>query len=251
MRQGQSGLVSGKRGTSSALTLALGFAALVSLTATVVLGLTLPKTIEQAEYSRLIAIHPGVAWAAYIAFGVTALASLLWLAPRTRSRTWDLLAGASAEVGVVFTALMLVTGSIWGRPTWGVYWVWDARLTLSALMLMLLLGYLALRRVPAEPDVRARRSAFTALLAVLVIPVNHYAVEWWRTVHQSRSLDFTPEETVDGEFVAAMMLGLLAFTLVYAWLLVHRVRIARLEDERDDVALAAAIEERRREAVEV
>src|SRR5688572_10077431 len=143
MRQGQSGPMSGKRGTSSALTLALGFAALVSLTATVILGLTLPKTIEQEEYSRLIAIHPGVAWAAYIAFGVTAVASVLWLIPRTRSKTWDLLAAASAEVGVVFTALMLVTGSIWGRPTWGVFWVWDARLTLSALILMLLLGYLA------------------------------------------------------------------------------------------------------------
>ena len=237
-----------RKGTSSALTLALGFAALVSLTATVVLGLTLPKTIEQAEYSRLIAIHPGVAWAAYIAFGVTALASLLWLVPRTRSRTWDLLAGASAEVGVVFTALMLVTGSIWGRPTWGVYWVWDARLTLSALMLMLLLGYLAIRRVPADADVRARRSAFAALLSVLVIPVNHFAVEWWRTLHQSRSLDLTPSDDLDGEFIAAMMLGFLAFTLVYAWLTVHRVRIARLEDEREGEALADAIDARRREA---
>lgn len=237
-----------RQGTSSALTLSLGLAALVALCATVIVGLTLPRTFEQEEYSRLIAIHPGVAWAAYIAFGVTAVASALWLVPRTRRRTWDLVAGASAEIGVVFTALMLVTGSIWGRPTWGVYWVWDARLTLSALMLMLLVGYLALRRVPADPDVRAQRSAFVALLSVLVVPVNSYAVEWWRTLHQSRSLDFTPSDDLDGEFIAAMMLGFLAFSLVYAWLLVHRVRIARLEEERDDEALAVAIDERRREA---
>jgi heme exporter protein C len=93
----------------NALTLALGIAALLSLAATVVLGLSLPTTIEQDEYSRLIAIHPGLAWASYVAFGVTALASLLWLWPRTRSARWDLLAGASAEAGVVFTALTLLT----------------------------------------------------------------------------------------------------------------------------------------------
>jgi heme exporter protein C len=229
--------------------MSLGIAALVSLGATVALGLTLPKTVEQAEYSRMIAIHPGIAWTSYVAASVTALASILWLIPRTRHSRWDLVAGSSAELATVFTALMLITGSIWGRPTWGVWWVWDARLTLSALMLALLLGYDALRRVPAEPDVRARRSAMAALLALVVIPVNHFAVTWWRTLHQGRSLDLTAEDKLDGAFIGAMALGFLAFTLVYAWLLVHRVRLARIEDERDARALDAAIEERRREAV--
>ena len=234
--------------TSSALTMTLGIAALVALGATVILGLTLPKTIEQAEYSRLIAIHPGIAWTAYVALAVTALASALWLLPRTRAARWDLLAGASAEIAAVFTALMLVTGSIWGRPTWGVYWVWDARLTLSALMLALVLGYLAVRQVPADPDVRAKRSAMAALLGVIVVPVNHFAVEWWRTLHQGRSLDLTPEDTLDGSFLGAMALGFLAMTLVYAWMLVHRVRSARLEEEREGAVLADAIAERRAEA---
>lgn len=226
----------------------LGIAAVAALSGTVVLGLTLPRTVEQAEYSRLIAIHPGIAWTAYVAAGVTALASLAWLVPRTRHPRWDLLAGASAELAAVFTALMLVTGSIWGRPTWGVWWVWDARLTLSALMLALLLGYLAIRRVPAEPEVRSRRSAMTALLAVLVVPVNHFAVTWWRTLHQDRSLDLTPEDSLDGSFLGAMALGFLAMTLVYAWLCVHRFRIARLEEDHEEAALAEAIEERHREA---
>jgi heme exporter protein C len=238
-----------KRTTSSGLTMSLGIAALVSLGATVALGLTLPKTVEQAQYSRMIAIHPGIAWTAYVACVVTALASLLWLWPRTRSASWDLVAGSSAEIAAVFTALMLVTGSIWGRPTWGVWWVWDARLTLSALMLALLLGYLALRAVPAEPDVRARRCALAALLALIVIPVNHFAVTWWRTLHQGRSLSLTPAGKVDGSFIGAMTLGFLAFTLTYAWLMVHRVRVARLEERAEDDALAAAIEERRAEAV--
>lgn len=243
-------MTSRRTGTGSALTLSLGLAAVLALGATVAMGLTLPATVEQGEYSRLIAIHPGLAWASYLSFGVTALASALWLWPRTRSPRWDLLAGSSAEIGVVFTALTLATGSIWGRPTWGVWWVWDARLTLSALMLALYLGYLALRRVPHPPEVRARRSAVAALLAVMVVPINHFAVEWWRTLHQGRSLtQLDPGRDLDGAFIGAMLLGFLAMSLVYCWLLVHRVRVARLEDAAEEATLAVALEERRREAV--
>lgn len=232
----------------SALTLALGIAAILALGATYALGLSLPETVEQGDYSRLIAIHPGLAWASYVAFGVTALASAAWLWPRTRRATWDHLAGASAEVGVVFSALTLITGSIWGRPTWGVWWVWDARLTLSALMLAIYLGYLALRRVPADMEVRAGRSAVVALLAVLMIPINHFAVEWWRTLHQGRSLaQLTPQNDLDGSFIGAMAMGFLAMTLVYAWLTVHRVAVARLEDVEADADLRDALVERRAE----
>ncbi len=236
--------------TSSSLTLSLGLAAGLSLGAAVVLGLTLPASVEQGEYSRLIAIHPGLAWASYLCFGVTALSSAAWLWPRTRAPRWDRLAGASAEIGVVFTALTLATGSIWGRPTWGVWWVWDARLTLSALMLALYLGYLALRRVPNPPEIRARRSAVAALLAVVVVPLNHFAVDWWRTLHQGRSFaQLDPGNDLDGAFIGAMLLGLLAMTLVYSWLLVHRYRVARLEDERDERSFEEALDARRRETV--
>jgi heme exporter protein C len=239
-----------KRGTGSALTMSLGAAALVSLAATYAVGLSLPKTVEQGDYSKLIAIHPGIAWASYVAFGVMAMASVLWLWPRTRSLTWDLLAGASAEVGVLFTSLTLISGSIWGRPTWGVWWVWDARLTLSALMLTMLLGYLAMRRVPSDADVRARRSAVAALLAVLVVPVNHFAVEWWRTLHQGRSLSqVTPNNSLDGQFIFAMVLGFLAMTLIYAWLTIHRLRVAQLEEDVLGDDLDVALAARRREAL--
>jgi heme exporter protein C len=233
----------------NALTFSLGLAAILALAATVALGLTLPKTVEQAEFSRLIAIHPGLAWASYVAFGVTAIASGLWLWPRTRHERWDLLAGASAEIGALFTALTLATGSIWGRASWGVWWVWDARLTLSALMLALLLGYLALRRVPADPETVARRSAMAGLMASLVVPLNHFAVEWWRTLHQSRSLlQESPGNEVDGKFIFAMTMGFVAMTLVYTWLTVHRVRVARLEQGAAGDDLEVAIAARRAEA---
>ncbi len=228
----------------------LGGFALVALVSTLALGLSLPPTREQGEVARLIAIHPPLAWSAYLSFGVTALASALWLWRRTRARRWDHVAVASAEVGVVLTALTLATGSIWGRPTWGVWWTWDARLTMTALMLFLYLGYLALRRVPADTEVRARRSAVTALLAVAVVPVNHFAVEWWRTLHQGRSLaQMTPRDSLDGDYVAVMLLGFLAMTLVYAWLVVQRMRVERREEALDTVGLEQAIADRRAEAV--
>lgn len=233
-------------GMGNRSTRVLGLAALGALGTTVALGLGLPATAEQGVSSRLIAIHPPLAWVAYLSFGVTALASALYLWPRTRSRLFDLAAGASAEVGVVFTVLTLATGSIWGRPTWGVWWTWDARLTSTALMLALYLGYLALRRVPADVAVRSKRAAVAALLAVAVVPLNHFAVEWWRTLHQGESLA-QGSARLDSSFVAAMLLGFVAMTLVYAWLLVHRFRLEQLEEHLEASALTAALEERRRE----
>ncbi len=233
-------------GTASRGTRIVGALALVGLVVTVVMGLTLPLTQEQQEYSRLIAIHPSIAWCSYLAFFVTALGSVLYLWKSTRAPLWDHVAVASAEVGVVFTALTLVTGSIWGRPTWGVWWVWDARLTTTALMFVLYLGYLAVRRVPAGPDVRATRAAVVGLLAAVVVPINHYTVEWWRTLLQGESL---APGTLDGRFKVAMLVGFLSMTLAYAWLLVHRMRVERLEERLEAEGLDLAIAERQAEAV--
>jgi len=227
----------------------LGAAAFLSLATTVVLGLRLPPTREQGPYARLIAIHPPLAWAAYTAFGVSAVASGLWLWKRTRQPRWDRLAAASAEVGVVFCALTLITGSIWGRPTWGVWWTWDARLTSTALLLALFLGYLALRRVAYDADTRARRSAVAALIAVADVPIVHFSVDWWRTLHQGRSLaQLTPQSDLDGSYVAVMLLGFCAMTLVYGWLVVHRYRVEALEERLEAEGLDVALEERWAEA---
>ena len=234
----------------SRLLTVIGALALVAFVAAQVSGFVLsPPDRGMGHLQKIMYVHVPAAWTAFAAFIVVFVASVLYL--WRRQEKWDLLAASAAEVGTFMTALTLTLGSIWGRPTWGVWWVWDARLTLSALLLALLLGYLALRRVPADAETRGRRSAIAALLAVVVVPVNHFAVEWWRTLHQGRSLDLTPADDLDGAFLGAMALGFLAMTLVYAWLTVHRVRVARLEEARDEHALAAAIDERRREAVGV
>ena len=174
------------------------------------------------------------------------VASLLYLWPRTRSLFWDRLAAAAVEVGVVFNVCTLISGSIWGKPTWGVWWAWDARLTSTAVLLVLFLGYLALRRVPAEPDVRAKRSAFVALFAAVDIPIVHFSVLWWKTLHQGATVlnpDLSP--TIHGSMAWTLLLGFVALTLVFVWMLLVRYRIGVLEDWLGAGELDVALPERR------
>jgi heme exporter protein C len=232
----------------------IGITAAVATAFTVWLGLWVtPPDETQGDLVRLVYIHPGVAWVAlYLAFGLAAVASLLYLWPRTRSLFWDRLAAAAVEVGVVFNVCTLISGSIWGRPTWGVWWAWDARLTSTAVLLVLFLGYLALRRVPAEPDVRAKRSAFVALFAAVDIPIVHFSVLWWKTLHQGATVlnpDLSP--TIHGSMAWTLLLGFVALTLVFVWMLLVRYRIGVLEDWLGTGELDVALRERQAEGAAV
>lgn len=225
----------------------LGAVAFALLGVTLVLGLVVTKPdVLFKEHVRLLYIHPEVAWVAYVAFGVTSLASLLWLIPSTRRHHWDHIAGASAEIGSVFIALAIVTGAIWGRPTWGVWWTWDPRITTTTMLLLLYLGVLAIRRMPAPFETRARRSAYLSLLAFVNVPIVRQSVIWWRGLHQGPSIKADPD--VHGLQLATMLISFLAFTLVYAWMLIVRTRCLRWEDQASDRTLADAITARRGEA---
>ncbi len=228
----------------------VGLTAALGLAVTVWLGLWVtPPDQIQGNLVRLVYLHPGVAWVAlYLAFGIAAAASLLYLWPRTRSLFWDRLAAAAVEVGVVFTAATLISGSIWGRPTWGVWWAWDARLTSTAVLLVLFLGYLALRRVPADPETRARRSAFCALFAAVDVPIVHFSVLWWRTLHQGATV-LTPDlnTKIHGSMAWTLLLGFVSLTLAFVWMLLVRYRIGVLEDWMSGRELDAALAERRAE----
>jgi len=228
----------------------VGLTAAVSVGFTVWLGLWVtPPDKVQGDLVRLVYIHPGVAWVAlYLAFGLAAVSSLLYLWPRTRSFFWDRLAAAAVEVGVVFNICTLISGSIWGRPTWGVWWAWDARLTLTAVLLVLFLGYLALRRIPAEPEVRAKRCAFAALFAAVDIPLVHFSVDWWKTLHQGATvLNANLSPTIHGSMAWTLLLGFIALTLVFVWMLLVRYRIGVLEDFLGTGELEVAILERQAE----
>jgi heme exporter protein C len=225
---------------------ALGWATLAALVVLAMFGLWgAPKDAVQSDAQRLMYLHVPAAWIAYLAFGVTATASALYLWPRTRSLVWDRIAGASAELGVLFTALTLVLGSLWGRPVWGVWWAWDARLVTTAVLFFLYVGYLALRRVPAAPEVRAKRCAIAALVAFVDVPIVHFSVTWWRTLHQEATV-FDPElkAHIHGVMAFTLLWGVLAFTLLYAYLLDKRYRLESLQENLEARELEAAIRER-------
>jgi heme exporter protein C len=226
---------------------AVGAAGVLGTAVTVWLGLWVtPPDQVQGDLVRLVYLHPPIAWVAlYLAFGTAGVGSVLWLWPRTRSRFWDSLAASAMEVGVVFTALTLLTGTLWGRPTWGVWWAWDARLTSTALLLVLQLGYLALRRVPSDPDSRARRSAIAALVSAVDVPIVHFSVDWWHTLHQQATvLNANLSPTIHGSMAWTLLLGFVSITLVFLWMLAVRYRSEVLADAASQTRLSSALAER-------
>jgi heme exporter protein C len=228
----------------------LGPTALVTTALTVYLGIWVtPQDDVQGNLARMLYIHPAAAWIAlYVGFGTAIIASLMYLWPRTRSTAADHVAASAMEVTLVYTILTLITGSLWGRPAWGVWWVWDARLTSTAVLAVLVAGYLALRRAIDDPELRARRSAVLALVAAINVPVVHFAVVWWKTLHQGATI-LTPGSgiLVHGIMAWTMLLSFIAFTLVYAWMVRERYRIAIRQQTRDDRELAHAVSARHSE----
>jgi len=150
----------------------------------------------------------------------------------------DYLAHAGVEVGVLFNINGLVTGSIWGRPTWGVWWTWDPRLTTTALMLVVFLGYLAVRAFLEEPDARARIAALVAIVGFLNLPIVYYSVRWWRTLHQPQS----SPATVDPEIVVALRVMMVAFAVLASYLIARRYEVARLEGDRERMELDVEVQ---------
>jgi heme exporter protein C len=228
-----------------------GAAAVALLVATAFLGFVVTgPDVVLGESVRLLYIHAPIAWVAYLAFIVAAVTGLLWLWPRTRHPRWDHLTGASVEIGVVCTGLTLLLGSFWGRPTWGVWWTWDARVTTTLILFLVYLGVTTVRRLPADVETRARRTAVAAVLAVAQVPIVHMSVRWWKTLHQAPSVlkpDILDPEIVGVQLVT-LLLGFVAFTLTYVWLLIRRARLERWRDELADGGLDAALRARRAEA---
>jgi heme exporter protein C len=238
--------------TATPATRVLGAVALVAVVLMVLLGLVVsPADVVQGQAVRMLYLHVPSIWIAYGAFVLTSLSSALFLMRSRRrhdgGRHYDRLAGSAAEVGVVFTGITLATGMLWGRVTWGTYWQWDARLTTTVLLFVTYLGYLALRRLPADPMTRGRRTAAMALISFVNVPIVHYSVDWWRTLHQKASLSVGRRPEITGEMYWTLLYSTLAVTIVASWLIVHRYRVIRLEELRDEEALEALIASRLKE----
>lgn len=206
----------------------LEIAAVLLLGTAFLAGVTVPPDAVQGDLSRIMYVHVPSAWLAYLSFGVTFVASIAYLS--TRRIVWDHRAGAAGEIGVLFTALAIITGSIWGKPVWGVWWTWDARLVLTAVMFFVYLGYLALRRAILEPERRASRAAVYGIVAVAQIPIVHFSVVWWRGLHQPPTVLRPGDPQIDGPLLAALLAAVFAFTVAFAALAARRRELADLED---------------------
>ncbi|MEX2531100.1 MAG: cytochrome c biogenesis protein CcsA [Gemmatimonadota bacterium] len=184
-----------------------------------------PAESGMGHLQKIMYVHVPAAWSAFLAFGLVFVMSIAYLArPRESS---DLLAEAAAEVGVVLTGLTLALGSIWGRPTWGVWWTWDPRLTSTAVLFVIFVGYLALRSFVEDPHQRGRWAAAVGVLGFLNVPIVYMSVRWWRTLHQPSS----SPATVDDAYVWGLRINAIIFLAVMIYLVRRRYQAAKLERE--------------------
>ncbi|MFQ5556099.1 MAG: cytochrome c biogenesis protein CcsA, partial [Acidimicrobiales bacterium] len=195
---------------------------------------------------RMLYIHVPMAFLTYLAFIVTAIGSVVWL--WRRSVWWDIVAHASAEVGVILCGLTLFTGSVWGRPTWGTYWEWgDVRLVTTLILFLVYVGYLSVRSLGGDEDAVATRAAVIGLIGAVNLPIVNRSVDWWfnRTLHQQSSLT---DGNLEDLTLFTMVMGLVVFGGAYLWMLIHRFRIGWLERELRTTELEEALADRRAEA---
>jgi len=210
------------------VTIVLGWLSAIAVATGMILALLIaPRELTQGNVQRIMYVHVPSVWVAYLAFTVVFAASIVYLAKRAPGA--DRLAHASAEVGVVFTGITIVTGAIWGKPTWGTWWTWDARLTSVAILFVMYVGYLLVRAMIDEPERGARYAAVLGIVAALDIPLVHFSVYWWRTLHQPPSVIKPGPATMPGVILLALLLNFAAFTLLYAYFVTKRVSLLRAD----------------------
>jgi heme exporter protein C len=189
-----------------------------------------PPDYQQGEGFRMIYVHAPSAWLSVMIYGVMATAAavgLIW-----RMKVAHAAAASCAAIGASFTLVSLVTGMLWGKPMWGTYWVWDPRLTAQLVLLFLYLGYMALRSGIDDLGRADRASAVLAIIGVVNLPIIRYSVEWWNSIHQAPSVMKMERPSMPFDMLAPLLMMLLGFTLLFAALLLVRMRAEVLRRER-------------------
>ncbi|TFF19205.1 heme ABC transporter permease [Jiella endophytica] len=217
--------------------------ALVAVAAGVFLGLTAPADYQQGATVEIMFIHVPFAWLAMMIWTVmslSALGTLVWRHPLA-----DVSIKAAAPIGAVFTALCLITGSIWGRPMWGTWWVWDARLTSVFVLFLMYLGLIALTRALEEPGKAARPAAILVLVGFVNIPIIKFSVDWWNTLHQPASVMRMGGPAMPAAYLTPLLVSAVGFTLLFFAL---HLTAMRTEILRRRVAALSRLAARRAEA---
>lgn len=217
----------------------LGSLALIFIVCGLYFGLVqAPPDAYQGEVQRIMYLHIPSILTAYLSFFIVFIGSCLFLWKREKRD--DILAHSGAEIGVLFTGLTIIEGSIWGKPTWGVWWTWDARLTLTAILFLIFIGYLMLRSLIEDENRGAVCAAVLGIIGFLDIPLIHMSVYWWRTLHQPPSIlrpDKLPWENVHPSMLIALAVNFIAFLLLYFYLLSLRIHLGELQEKVKNVRL--------------
>lgn len=196
-----------------------------------------PADYQQGDSYRIMFIHVPAAWMAMLAYAMVAVlgaAVLIWRHPMA-----ELTARAIAPVGAMFTAIALVTGSIWGKPTWGTFWVWDARLTSVLILLFLYLGYMALHDAFDDRDRGARAAAILALVGAVNLPIIKFSVDWWNTLHQPASLLRSGGPSMPASMLWPLLTATLVYHLYFATVVILRLRAGLAQRKLENLRLAA------------
>ena len=204
-----------------------GFSTVVVLIALGMAFLYAPREMTMGEVQRIFYFHVASAWVGFFAFFVTFLAGIGYLV--RGERRWDILALSSVEIGLTFIAMTVITGSLWARPTWGTYWTWEPRLTISAVQLLIYISYSMLRSSIDSPERKARFAAVYGIVAFVTVPLSWFAIRWWRTVHPD-ILTSGEGMAITSPMVHTLLTSLAAFTLLYATILRQRMRLERAAD---------------------
>jgi heme exporter protein C len=190
-----------------------------------------PTDYQQGESYRIIYIHVPAAWMSlfvYMVMAISAGIGLIW-----QIRLADVIAASSAPIGASFTFVALVTGSLWGKPMWGTYWVWDARLTSELILLFLYFGYMALQSSIEDQRMADKASGLLAIVGVVNIPIIHYSVEWWNTLHQGATVTKLDKPSIHVDMLIPLLLMALAFKLFYVAVVLVRARNEVLYRDRN------------------
>ncbi|NKB77589.1 MAG: heme ABC transporter permease [Gammaproteobacteria bacterium] len=189
-----------------------------------------PPDYQMGNSYRIIFIHVPAAWMSmftYVIMAVAAGTGLIW-----RMKMGHIVAKASAPLGAAFTFCALVTGSLWGKPTWGTYWVWDARLTSELVLLFLYFGYIALANAIEDQKSANQAAGVLALVGLINLPIIHYSVEWWNTLHQGSTVSKLGRPSIDTRMLIPLLIMFAAFNFYYVTTLFNRVRCELVDQER-------------------
>ena len=182
---------------------------------------------------RIFYVHVPVAWVGMVAIFLVAIGSVLHLI--TRNDRWDAIAYSAAEIGLIFGTLMLVTGALWAKPAWGVWWQWDPKLTTALILWFIYVGYLMVRAYAPSGSQGRRYASVVALIGAIDAPIIYMASVWWRTAHPDLNIGPLAESTLDTNMLMVWLYSTVAFTVFYVYLLIERISMRKAEDDIDEV----------------